>query len=573
MSIKSTIISLLILVSAAAASAGIFVSAQINDADVSYPIEELGGCKNQGDCKKYCDQPEHLEACLAFASQNNLMSAEEINQARKFISAKDARPGGCASKEACEAYCSNLSHIDECVSFAEKNDLLPDDKLNAARKIRAAIAAGAKPPACQDKQSCDLYCESPDHMEECVAFAEAAGFIEAEELSQAKKMLAAIKRGLKPPCQGKEACQTFCSAPENMEACTQFAIEAGFMDEKERQEAQQMITAIKNGATPPKCRGKEECQSYCSKEEHLQECAAFAQAAGIISSEEAQSAMRTKGRGPGGCQSKDECMAFCQDPENQEICFNFAKENGLAREDDIADAQESRESFQRSMPQIPPAVLECLSLKIDSETLEKIKQGRIMPSGEINLQMKTCFNELGRQMQNMRPPDGETPDGKRRMPSSDDRMRPLPPGCNSPEECKNFCGQNPEACATPDSMLRPDDFRQNPPVPRSDGSFPEPAPGQPKMLPGAPMPDFRPCEGENCQPPLMPRPESTAPENTAPQSIIPENTPESPAPAENIAPISSASLKQPAAVNQPASLLSALVKYFVGALSFVFTVL
>ena len=63
-----------------------------------------------------------------------------------------------------------------------------------------------------------------------------------------KKMLTAIKRGIKPPpCRGREACDEYCSNPDNMEMCMNFAIEAGFMDEQEKGESQKMLQALKKG--------------------------------------------------------------------------------------------------------------------------------------------------------------------------------------------------------------------------------------------------------------------------------------------------------------------------------------
>ena len=71
--------------------------------------------------------------------------------------------------------------------------------------MKAAIEKGIKPPACRNKKQCDSYCASPEHMEECLTFAEAAGFIPPEELDEAKKVLEAIKKGVKPPaCRGKK---------------------------------------------------------------------------------------------------------------------------------------------------------------------------------------------------------------------------------------------------------------------------------------------------------------------------------------------------------------------------------
>src|SRR3990167_9339171 len=95
-------------------------------ADVQYPVEELGGCGNKEDCKNYCDKPANTSACLDFALKTNLMSEQEVLQAKKFLAADDT-PGDCKNKEKCDAYCNNIDPIDECISFAEKNGLIPEE--------------------------------------------------------------------------------------------------------------------------------------------------------------------------------------------------------------------------------------------------------------------------------------------------------------------------------------------------------------------------------------------------------------------------------------------------------------
>ncbi|MBI2630761.1 hypothetical protein HYW73_00900 [Candidatus Nomurabacteria bacterium] len=243
-------------------------------------MAELGGCQNQEACKSYCDLPANAEPCLAFAEEHGLMTKEEINVARKILGG-DQGPGGCTTKETCETYCNDISNIEQCVSFAEENNLMSGDELAEARKIRDALRRGVKPPACANKEACDEYCGSGDHMEECM----------------------------------------------------NFALAAGLMDEGERADAEKFLNAVKKGVKPPACRGKEECDQYCSEETHLEECINFATAAGFMSEEEAEMVKKTGGQGPGGCRGKEECDAFCGDPNNQETCLNFAEEHGLISEE------------------------------------------------------------------------------------------------------------------------------------------------------------------------------------------------------------------------------------------------
>ena len=95
----------------------------VNTADVKYPVEELGGCKDESDCRSYCDKSENLNSCLSFAKKNKLMSDEELAIAEKFAAVGNKGPGGCKNKTECENYCNDINHLDSCISFAEKSGI------------------------------------------------------------------------------------------------------------------------------------------------------------------------------------------------------------------------------------------------------------------------------------------------------------------------------------------------------------------------------------------------------------------------------------------------------------------
>ncbi len=416
-----------------------FAQEMAGTTDIQYPVPELGNCKDQSECKAYCDKQENMEVCLDFAEKNNLMSEEEIQIAKNFIAAGNKGPGGCTGKDACEQYCNEINNIDECISFAEKNNLLPPAELEEAKKVQAAIARGVKPPPCGNKNACDAYCEEPEHMEECITFGAEAGFIQGKELEDAQKMLQAIKKGVKPPpCKGKEACDEYCSTPENMEVCMNFAMEAGFMNEQEKTDSQKMLQAIKKGVKPPNCKGKEECDVYCSQEYHFEECTNFAEAAGFMTAEEAAMARKTGGKGPGGCVGKEECEAFCNNFDNQETCFNFAKDNGMIPEEDLKQMEQGKQQLQQSLQQAPPVVIDCLQSELGQDMVEKIKSGTAMPPKEISEKMQGCFQKMGQPQGSggpgeggMIPPAGQTGPG----------------GCKTAEECQNYCESHPQECS------------------------------------------------------------------------------------------------------------------------------
>jgi len=316
-----------------------------------------------------------------------------------------AELGNCKNKESCKAYCDNPSNIDACVTFAEKNGIMSPEQLAEAKQVQAAIAKGIKPPACNGKKECDAYCEDSSHMKECITFGEASGFLKGKELEDAKKMIIAIDNGAKPPpCKGKEACDAYCSEGDHMEECITFSQAAGFMSPEETENSQKMLKAIRQGVKPPNCKGKDECDAYCSDPEHSSECIEFSVAAGFMTKEESEMAKRTGGKGPGDCKNKDECEAFCNNPDNQKTCMNFAKDNGLISKEDAQRMEEGQQKFKESMQSLPNEVEECMKTSLGSDSFENIKNGQTMPPEDMPEKIDSCFS-------NFVPPQGEPGSG------------------------------------------------------------------------------------------------------------------------------------------------------------------
>ncbi len=507
-------------------SAGIIINgtfAQTTPTDIKYPVAELGNCKNQEDCKAYCDDSSRTDVCLAFAQKNNLMSQSEVDSAKKFMEAGSKGPGGCVGETACKAYCDDISRIDECVAFAEKTGILPPDQLAEAKQVQTAIAKGVTPPPCSGKKECDAYCENPSHMKVCVVFGEAAGFLKGKELDDAKKILAAIDKGVTPPpCKGKDACDAYCSSPEHIEVCMAFSQAAGLMSPEEAQNSQKMIDAVKKGVKPPNCKGKEACDAYCSEDAHVDECINFSIAAGFMNEKETAMAKKTKGKGPGDCKSKDVCDAFCNNPDNQQTCFNFAKENGMISAKDAQQMEQGQKKFQESMQNLPSEVGDCVRNAVGNNLFDKLKNGQAVPPKEMTEKIGSCFSK-------MQPPPGQQ--------GPDQNFQPMPQqagpgGCKGPEECKVYCESHPDECKNskpnipgPNQMPPPPDSMNKSPQEFAPGTGPNTAPPEGTILP--PLPSTAPGAGGILTPgmpvPLAPptelTPPPTEPTAPAPQSL------------------------------------------------------
>src|SRR3989344_745385 len=150
--------------------------------NITYPVVELENCKSREACETFCEKDENILPCVAFAESHGLMTAEEASMARKLAEVGiTSGPGGCRGQTECETYCDRQENMKECIVFAKDNGLMPPEELAEAEKVLAALEKGAKLPGnCANKGDCEEYCQDPDNFQECIAFAEAAGFLTGE---------------------------------------------------------------------------------------------------------------------------------------------------------------------------------------------------------------------------------------------------------------------------------------------------------------------------------------------------------------------------------------------------------
>ncbi|MEK9176798.1 MAG: hypothetical protein AAB923_00715, partial [Patescibacteria group bacterium] len=154
--------------------------------DIEFPIQELGNCGNRLECKAYCDDPAHEDACHSFAAKYGLGSTHAEVDGRIEAAIGDGGPGGCAEntdtpRASCEAYCNVSGHMRECVAYAKEHGLMEADELEEAEKVIAALDSGVPlPRQCTDARACKEVCENPSNVEtmrSCFVFAEAAGLL------------------------------------------------------------------------------------------------------------------------------------------------------------------------------------------------------------------------------------------------------------------------------------------------------------------------------------------------------------------------------------------------------------
>lgn len=370
-------ISLSLNVIAIAFSLGIIsVAYAVNPFDITYPIQELGNCASQEECKMFCDNTDNQVVCMDWAAGKGFVDkkeAEKVREINELGQMPDSYgPGGCKTPGECDNYCQALEHLDECMNYSVEKGFISAEE---AEKIKEK-ANRKGPGSCSSQGECENYCRNPGHIEECMNFAVEDGKISKEEadfiITQTKEFGAGSSRrgkgsgkqgGQRGPaepkideqkalkvledkgggpggCKSMEECGNYCSAPEHGEECMNFAIKNGFMPPEEVEKAKKMMSMTGPGG----CKGPRECDDYCSQEGHGEECMNFSIQNGLMAPEEAEKMkkeveivkklQRGGMSGPGGCKGPQECQIYCSDQSHIEECMSFATQNGMMNKND-----------------------------------------------------------------------------------------------------------------------------------------------------------------------------------------------------------------------------------------------
>lgn len=215
-------------------------------AKITFPVAELGNCGSKEECKAYCNITENIPACTAFAEKNGLIKKEDKDKADQFSKQikTNGGPGGCTDNKSCQAYCSDQSHQQECLDFAEKHGFIKKEDKQKVEKFAQEMKNGTTPGGCQSKDACETYCHDQSHQEECLNFIVKVGGITQEEADKIKQ-----NKGQPGPggCSSKESCEAFCNKEENHETCLNFAKEHGFIKQGDVQNIQEGVSRVRTG--------------------------------------------------------------------------------------------------------------------------------------------------------------------------------------------------------------------------------------------------------------------------------------------------------------------------------------
>ncbi len=294
--------------------------------NMTFPISELGNCADQNACHAYCNVAAHMQACTTFAQNHGLESAGDAHKAEQFaqLLAQGAGPGGCNSPDACDAYCTTISHLNTCVAFAKAHNFT-DQNLAQGERVATYLQSGGHTPGnCTSKDTCEAYCQDQSHQQECMQFAQAVGMQggmggsdhgqqTSPEMQQ--KFSALLQSGKTPGgCTTLQACETYCSDPSHGSACGDFGAAMGGVQGNQR------VTQPGPGG----CTSDATCKAYCADPTHAQECAQFAH----------QSNYKENVQSPGGCTSDATCKAYCADPAHAQECAQFSHQSNYVQGND-----------------------------------------------------------------------------------------------------------------------------------------------------------------------------------------------------------------------------------------------
>ncbi len=313
-------------------------------ATVTFPVAELGNCGNKQECKTYCDKAENISACANFSQSHGLITQQQKQQAENLSSAlkQGSGPGGCTDAASCKTYCSDTSHVEECVAFAREHNLASKEKLDSAKKIGQALKQGAGPGGCKNENDC----------------------------------------------------KQLCSKAENQPVCLDFAKKQGLVSEEDAATLDKFAQAVKDGQTPGGCATKDECKTYCQDQSHKEACLQFLVKIGGIKPEQAEKIKASGGKGPGGCDSQDACQTYCNNEDRHEECLNFAKEHGLVKKGDAENIQQGEAGLKVGVKNLPPEVKKCLEENLDGDTISKIESGQFSPTAQVGSKVKECLEKF-----------------------------------------------------------------------------------------------------------------------------------------------------------------------------------
>ncbi len=176
------LISILFLFSVMHVSYAQSITPEATSTSLTYPIASLGNCSSKTECRTYCNDPVHREACTQFAVKAGIISPTPVLMDEGLTQVMKAL--GCTSKESCKAFCSESSHYNSCNTIAKKYNVKGGyvvDKTAIASKLMTALN-NTSTKVCSSYDTCKAFCDKPENHGKCTEAAKEVGLKGGTEL-------------------------------------------------------------------------------------------------------------------------------------------------------------------------------------------------------------------------------------------------------------------------------------------------------------------------------------------------------------------------------------------------------
>lgn len=381
---------------------------------ITFPVPELGGCTSKDACRQYCNEPGNMPACISFAKSHGLMNEEDAARAEKFSKrlSGDGGPGGCTTPDSCRAFCENINNIEACIAFADIQGFR-DEHVAEGKKVLAYIqSGGAMPGGCTSKDACETYCNDFAHAEECFAFAERAGITRIPDTpgrgeregrfegnvppGQFQKLLALIKNGETPGgCTNKTECESYCRAPGHFEECIDFGTRVGFIEPEQAEKIRKT-----GGKGPGGCDSPDVCKAFCAEPNNQEECFRFGKEHGLINEDEVREAKEGFVRLRAGLENAPKEVSACLTSVLGPTIIEDIQSGTMTPGPEIGERVRGcfekfghRGDSKRIFEDAPKEVLSCVREKL-GDAFEEIRSGKKEPTPEMADTLRVCFQAV-----------------------------------------------------------------------------------------------------------------------------------------------------------------------------------
>lgn len=302
----------------------LFLPNQINAA-FRYPVKELDNCRNAKECKLFCDLPKNTPACWSynkFGPSSRVLGettvTDEAQAEKNGITFPIPELGNCRDLKSCRQFCREEVNRPVCTDFAVKKKL---QKTRVKAISSAVLKIARKELGCDSTTSCHNYCRKEENKLICRSFGEKNELIKKaaspsavfspQTWTNAKKELS---------CSDELSCKNLCNHPDNAKKCRAFAAKYFLSKLAGDKKASMAKELIKSGL----CAGEVECAAFCQK--NPADCPGFEQES--KTDDASKSDEPNIYLGPAGCKTEKECSDYCKSHPDQ--CPNFPKKSSTS---------------------------------------------------------------------------------------------------------------------------------------------------------------------------------------------------------------------------------------------------